>query len=202
MILILYNSNAVKHSCAPCICPSHFSFLFLFFTALSKSHAFSVPSRATHNHPWSYMRRQTTKQEITTGFECSIRNKRNALFFIYTQQRLSLTLRSQPAALAKFIAFTCSSSVACFTKTSVLRATRRTFKDHWSVYLRPSLPLKESAFFSTHFAYAFRTIHPINNYFPLQSAPISLSNGNALFSYVRTEYIYIYKWIRTYFCQL
>jgi len=128
------------------------------------------------------MRRQTTKQEITTGFECSSRNKRNALFFICTQQRLPLTLRSQPAALAKFIAFTWGSSVACFTKTSVLRATRRTFKDHWSVNLRPSLTLKESLFFSTQFAYAIRTIRQIKNYFPLQNTPISFYNGNALFS--------------------
>ena len=140
------------------------------------------------------MRRQTTKQEITTGFECSIRNKRNALFFIYTQQRLSLTLRSQPAALAKFIAFTWCSSVACFKKTSVLRATRRTFKDQWPVYLRPSLALKECVFFSTQFACTFRTIRPVNNYFPLENAPISLSNGNALFSatYKLNIYIYIY----------
>jgi hypothetical protein len=99
--LILYNSNVVKHSCNPCSYPSIFSFFFLHFTALTKSYAFSFPSRATHNHPGSYMRRQTTKQEITTGSECSIRKRRSALFFIYIQQCLSLTLWSQSDAVCK-----------------------------------------------------------------------------------------------------
>ena len=50
---------------------------------------------------------------------------------------------------AKFIAFTSTwcSSVVSYTEISVFQAWLRTFKDHWSAHVRPSLPLKGSAFF-------------------------------------------------------